>query len=566
MRNIKTITGKLKIWAAACCGLIPVMAAGQGQDQTDKYFEISKNLEIYSNIFKQLNQYYVDPIEPGKMLKTGVDAMLRELDPYTNLITEADAEDFELQSTGKYSGVGISTRVHNDEVIITDLFENGPVAKAGIKIGDIVTSVNGEPAKGKNTDEISLLMRGAPGSKLTLGIKNPVTGKEEITTITRTEIRLSSVPHASLLGQDNDIGYVYLAQFTPNCSRDVHHVLDSLRQVQPALKGVILDLRNNPGGLLEEAVQVCNLFIPRGTRVVSTKGKNKEWDREFKTSGTPWDTVMSLAILINHGSASASEIVAGTLQDLDRAAVIGTRSFGKGLVQNIRNVGYNSRLKITTAKYYTFSGRCIQALDYSHRNEDGSVSSVPDSLKKQFSTRNGRKVYDGGGIEPDINIETDQLSPLSAALLQKNLIFDYATQYYYKHPTIAQPADFVLNDKDFTDFEKWLGNKDYSYQTDSEELLAALKESAEKEKYFKNIEMEFNALNAKFAHDKKNDLNKNKREIVNLLTEEIAGRYYSQKGRIINKLKKDDKVLDKALSVVKDGEQYKTLLKGGKSG
>lgn len=536
-------------------------AGAQTKDQTDKYFEISKNLEIYSNIFKELNQYYVDPIEPGKMVKTGVDAMLTDLDPYTNLITEADAEDYELQTTGKYSGVGVSTRVKEGDIIITELFENGPVAKAGIHAGDIVVSIDGQKVKGKNPDDIGLLMRGAPGTKLTMVVRHPFTGKEETKSITREEIKLSSVPYASLIGEENNLAYVFLSQFTQNCGRDVRNALDSLKKVQPSLKGVILDLRGNPGGLLDEAVNVCNIFIDRGQLVVSTKGKNREWDKEFKTTGTPWDTEIPLAVLVNHGSASASEIVAGTIQDLDRGLVIGTRSFGKGLVQNIRPLGYNSRLKITTAKYYTPTGRCIQALDYSHRNDDGSISSVPDSLKKLFKTRIGRSVYDGGGIEPDVKMEDENLSPLTTTLLGKGYIFDYATQYFYSHPQIAAAADFSLSDKDFNDFEKWLSDKDYSYKTESEELLAGLKEMAEKEKYFDNVKNEFNALSAKLSHDKKQDLLKNKQEVMNMLTNEIVSRYYFQRGRVINKLKRDDKDLKKAQLLLMSNKDYNALLK-----
>jgi carboxyl-terminal processing protease len=536
-------------------------ALAQGNEQTDKYFEISKNLEIYSNVFKELNQYYVDPIEPGKMVKTGVDAMLNDLDPYTNLITEADAEDYELQTTGKYSGIGVSTRIKDNNIVIAELYENGPVAKAGIKAGDIVVSIDGQKVTSKDADNVGLLMRGAPGTTMKLVVRNPVTQKEESKTITREEIKISSVPYASLIGDQNNIAYVNLTQFTPNCSRDVRNALDSLKKVQPNLKGVVLDLRGNPGGLLDEAVNICNLFIDKGQLVVSTKGKNKEWEKQFKTNGTPWDTEIPLAVLVNHGSASASEIVAGTTQDLDRGVIVGTRSFGKGLVQNVRSLGYNTRLKVTTAKYYTPSGRCIQALDYSHRNDDGSVSSVPDSLKKSFKTRMGRLVYDGGGVEPDVKVEDENLSPLAISLLTNNFIFDYATEYYYNHPTIAQPAGFALGESDFNNFEKWLGNKDYSYKSESEQLLATLKETAEKEKYYDQVKNEYAALASKLSHDKKQDLVKNKREVMQLLTNEIISRYYFQRGRVINKMKNDDKDLQKALQLLSDTKNYKSLLK-----
>jgi carboxyl-terminal processing protease len=561
MNNIRGAFNGLALVVTTGLSLFQLNVYAQGNDQTDKYFEISKNLEIYSNVFKELNQYYVDPIEPGKMVKTGVDAMLNDLDPYTNLITEADAEDYELQTTGKYSGIGVSTRIKDGEVIIAELYENGPVAKAGIKPGDIVVSIDGQKVKGKDADNVGMLMRGAPGTTMKLVVRNPITQKEEAKTITREEIKLSSVPYASLVGDQNNIAYVNLTQFTPNCARDVRNALDSLKKAQPALKGVVLDLRGNPGGLLDEAVNVCNLFIEKGQLVVSTKGKNKEWEKQFKTSGTPWDLEIPLAVLVNHGSASASEIVAGTTQDLDRGVIVGTRSFGKGLVQNVRPLGYNTRLKITTAKYYTPSGRCIQALDYSHRNEDGSVSSVPDSLKKTFKTKIGRTVYDGGGVEPDVKMDDAELSPLAISLLTNNFIFDYATQYYYNHPTIAQPADFTLAEGDFNAFEKWLSNKDYAYKSESEQLLSGLKETAEKEKYFDQVKNEYNALAAKLSHDKKQDLIKNKKEVMTLLANEIVSRYYFQRGRVINKMKNDDKELQKALQLLSDTKNYKSLLK-----
>ncbi|WP_157976968.1 S41 family peptidase [Taibaiella helva] len=554
-------SGKWSAAIGAALGLLQLNAAAQGNDQTDKYFEISKNLEIYSNVFKELNQYYVDPIEPGKMVKTGVDAMLNDLDPYTNLITEAEAEDYELQTTGKYSGIGVATRVIGDNIVIAELYENGPVAKAGIKAGDIIVSIDGQKVKGKDSDDIGLLMRGAPGSKLSIVVRDPFTQKEESKSIIREEIKISSVPYSSLLGANNDVAYVCLSQFTPNCGRDVRNALDSLKKAQPALKGVVLDLRGNPGGLLDEAINVCNLFIDKDQLVVSTKGKNNEWNKQFKTSNMPWDLNIPLAILMNHGSASASEIVAGTTQDLDRGVIIGTRSFGKGLVQNVRSLGYNTRLKVTTAKYYTPSGRCIQALDYSHRNDDGSVSSVPDSLKKMFKTRMGRTVYDGGGIEPDVKMEDENLSPLTITLLTKNYIFDYATKYYHSHPTIAPAADFALSESDFNDFEKWLSDKDYSYKTESEQLLTSLKETAEKEKYFDNVKNEYSALAVKLSHDKKQDLVKNRQEVMQVLANEIVSRYYYQRGRVINKLKRDDKDLKKALQLLSNSKEYQSVLK-----
>lgn len=561
MRNSRTVLRSIGWTMATSLCLLQMNVRAQENEQTDKYFEISKNLEIFSNVFKELNQYYVDPIQPGKMVKTGVDAMLNDLDPYTNLITEADAEDYQLQTTGKYSGVGVSTRVVNGEFVITELFENGPVAKAGIKAGDIIVSIDGQPVKGKNDEDMAILMRGAPGTALKMTTRNPLTKKVETKTITREEIQISSVPYANLIGTKNDIAYVFLTQFTPNCSRDVRNALDSLKTANPDLKGVILDLRGNPGGLLDEAVKIVNIFNDKGQLVVSTKGKNAEWQKEFKTSGSAWDLNIPLAVLVNHGSASASEIVSGTTQDLDRGVIIGTRSYGKGLVQNVRPLGYNTRLKITTAKYYTPSGRCIQALDYSHRNEDGSVSIVPDSLKKPFKTKGGRTVYDGGGIEPDIKMEDIILSPISISLLQNNYIFDYVTEYYYKHESIAPAATFTITDNDFADFQQWLENKDYGYKTNGEILMDSLKKASIKDNTFDRAKNEYNALAAKLYHDKKQDLMNSRKEITFLLSNEIVSRYYFQKGRAINRLKYEDNVLQKALDILADSKGYDGLLK-----
>lgn len=543
--------------------LIAACFTGYAQDETtDKYFEISKNLELFSNLFKELNTYYVDPIQPGKMVKTGVDAMLVDLDPYTNFITEADIEDYEFQTTGKYGGIGAAIRISDGDIIIAEPYENSPINKAGIKAGDIVVSIDGHALKGKTEDDVSLLMKGAPGTTLQMVIKQPVSGKEETKIITREEIKVSSVPYAALVGDNKDIAYVFLSQFTQNCSRDVKQALDSLKKAQPGMKGVVLDLRGNPGGLLEEAVRICNLFIDRGQLVVSTRGKNKEWDKQFKTTEAPWDETVPLAILINHGSASASEIVAGTIQDLDRGVVIGTRSFGKGLVQTVRPLGYNTRLKVTTAKYYTPSGRCIQALDYSHRNEDGSVSSVPDSLKKSFKTVAGRAVYDGGGVEPDIKIEESELSKLAISLLVNGYIFDYATHYYYAHPAIAPAAEFVLSGSDFNDFQQWIAGKDFSYKTESEDAMNTLRKSMEKEGSFEHFKTEFNALSAKLNHDKNQDIIKEKAEIGRLLANEIVSRYYFQKGRVVNRLNNEDEDLRKALTVLQQKDNtYKTILK-----
>jgi carboxyl-terminal processing protease len=532
----------------------------QTSNETDKYFEISKNLELYGNIYKELNQYYVDPIQPGKMFKIGVDAMLKDLDPYTNVITEAEAEEYELQSKGRYSGVGIGTKIINGEFHVTEVMEQGPMDKAGVKVGDVVISVDGQKLKGKTNDEAGMLMRGAIQSTLTTVIRSGKNGQESTKTIMRDEIKISSVPYSSLIGPQKNIAYVFLSQFTPNCSRDVRQALDSLKKAEPNLKGVVLDLRGNPGGLLDEAVNVCNLFLNKDQLIVTTKGKNKEWEKTYATKGMPWDASIPLTVLISNTSASASEIVSGTTQDLDRGIIIGTRSFGKGLVQNVRNIGYNTRLKLTTAKYYTPSGRCIQAMDYSHRNEDGSVAAVPDSLKKMFKTTKGRKVYDGGGIEPDFIAGNTDLSSITKDLIKKNYIFNYATHYYHNHTSIASAEEFRLTDKDFIDFEQWLNTQNEPIKTNAELLLDSVKTQIEKEKNYSNVQNEIQALQLKLSSQTKQDITKQKNEILTLLNQEIVSRYYYQKGKVVHKIYNNDQDIIKALEVLNDKSLYQKTL------
>ncbi|MBL7719283.1 MAG: S41 family peptidase [Flavipsychrobacter sp.] len=525
----------------------------------DSYFEVSKNLDIYATIFRELNTYYVDPIEPGKMVKTSVDGMLEELDPYTNYITESDMEDYQFQTTGKYGGIGANMRNKDGEIYIGDVYENSPAQKAGLHPGDGVISIDNQIVKGKTIDDLSLLLKGSPGSKVTIKVKDIFNGAVTDKIVTRGEIELSSVPYASLVG-GGDVAFVKLTQFTPACSRLVRKALDSLKGVQPRLKGVVLDLRNNPGGLLDEAVNVCNLFLEKGELVVSTKGKVKEWDKDFKTTAAAWDAKIPVTVLINSSSASASEIVAGTLQDLDRGIVIGERSYGKGLVQTTRNLGYNAKLKLTTAKYYTPSGRCIQAIDYSNRNPDGSVGVIPDSLKQRFKTRGGREVLSGGGVEPDIAIKEEHISKLAIMLYTKNYFFDYASEYARKHQQNPKLDSFSLSSADFNDFAKWLDNKDYSYKTETEEALDSLIAIARREKYHDGAKAELTSLQQKLSHDKKQDLMKHQKEIKDLLENEIISRYYFLRGRIAQSLKDDDD-LRKALEVIADNNKYQALLK-----
>ena len=526
----------------------------------DQHFEISKNLDVYANIIKELNNYYVDPIEPGKLVKTGVDAMLEDLDPYTNYITESDIEEYEFMTTGKYGGIGANMHRKGDDIYIGDVYENSPAQKAGLHPGDMVESIDNQAVKGKSIDDLGLLMKGSPGTQISMRIKDAFTHLTSQKIITRSEIEISSVPYASLEGPQNNIAYVRLTQFTQGCARQVKDALDSLQKAQPALKGIVLDLRNNPGGLVEEAVGVCNIFIDKNQLVVSTKGKIQDLDKEYITPGIVWNKTLPLAVLVNHSSASSSEIVAGTLQDLDRAVIIGERSYGKGLVQVVHPLGFNARLKLTIARYYTPSGRCIQALDYTHRNADGSVGFVPDSLKKAYKTKAGRTVLSGGGIDVDVKAKDEPISMIAIALYTKNYLFDYATDYASKHKTIAPADKFVLTDGEFNDFAKWLENKDYSYKTETEDGLDSLKKMAAREKYYDGAQQEFEALKNKLSHDKKQDLLKNKAQVREMLENEIASRYYYTRGRIAQGMQ-HDKEVDKALALLAQPAEYEGILK-----
>jgi carboxyl-terminal processing protease len=526
----------------------------------DPYFEISKNLDIYTNLFKELNSFYVDPIEPGKLVKTGVDAMLQELDPYTNFITEADIEEYEFMTTGKYGGIGANMQRKGDDIFVADVYENSPAHIAGLHPGDLVEAIDGQLLKGKSVDDLGSLLKGSPGTQLKMKVKDAYTQISSEKLITRGEIEISSVPYAGLVGPQNNIAYVRLTQFTQQCGNMVKDAYDSLKKVQPSLKGLVLDLRNNPGGLLDEAVNICNIFVDKGQPVVSTKYKIPEMDKEYKTTLPAWNKDLPLTVLVNKSSASASEIVAGTIQDLDRGVIIGERSYGKGLVQVTRPLGFKSHLKLTVARYYTPSGRCIQALDYTHRNADGSVGLIADSLKKTFKTRGGRNVLSGGGVSPDVTVTDEPMSMVAVTLYSKNYVFDYATEYASKHPTIADPTKFALTESEFEQFAKWLENKDFSYKTETELQLDSLKKIALKEKYFDNAKAEFDALKNKLAHDKKQDLLKHKEQVRHVLESEIASRYYYTRGRMAQGMQYD-KELEKAVALINSPAEYTNLLK-----
>ncbi len=522
----------------------------------DNYFEVSRNLDIFATLFRELNIYYVDETKPGDLMKKAIDDMLETLDPYTNYIPESDIEDYRFMTTGQYGGIGALIGTRGEDVLITDPYEGFPAQKADLRAGDVILEIDGKTVKGKRSDEISKILKGQPKTPVKITIRREGETAPIIKTIERDEIKIKSVPYFGVM--ENNIGYIKLTGFTENAGGEVRDALLDLK-TNKQIKSVILDLRGNPGGLLNEAVNIVNLFVNKGVDVVSTKGKVKEWDKTYKALNSPVDTEIPLVVLVNSGSASASEIVSGSIQDLDRGIIIGQRSFGKGLVQTTRPLSYNAQLKVTTAKYYVPSGRCIQALDYSHRNEDGSVGKVPDSLISEFKTRAGRKVYDGGGITPDFNTTVMTLSPITQSLAAKMLIFDFATRYRIKHPTIDPARNFRLSEADFNDFVNFISDKDYDYVTKSEKALEELKSTAEKEKYFADISQEFEVLKKKLAHNKKDDIDKFKEELRELLQDEIVSRYYFQNGRVEASFDYDPEI-KKAIEALSDKAVFTSIM------
>jgi carboxyl-terminal processing protease len=522
----------------------------------DKEFEIIKNLDIFYSLFNELNRFYVDETKPDELIETAIDGMLNSLDPYTTYIPEEDMADLNFMTTGEYGGIGALIRRGGDCALILEPYENFPAHLAGLKAGDTLVTIDGIPTKGKEIGAVSELLKGTPNTNLTLEIKRIGTNGILKKTLTRKKITIANVPYYGIVA--HHVGYIRLSSFTKDAGREAHDALVKLKEA--GATSIILDLRGNPGGLLIESVNVCNLFVPRNQEIVSTRGKVKQWDNTYKTTSEPVDKSIPLVVLVNRGSASASEIVAGALQDLDRAVVIGERTYGKGLVQTTRPLTYNSQLKVTTAKYYIPSGRCIQAVDYSHRNEDGSVGYIPDSLIREFHTMNGRKVFDGGGIAPDMALNPLMLSKITLSLILKNLIFDYATLYAYRNEKVPGVDALQITSTEYNNFLNFLKSKSFDYTTESDDQLDELIKVAKQEKYFTEAQDEFEALRKKLAHDKDKDLQTFNGEIKSLLFEEIASRYYYQKGRIQASLHEDPE-LDKAIEVLNDPELYVSILR-----
>ena len=543
---------KWKIAVLAVVAALTIGFVGAG----DKDFEMSKNLDIYHTLFRELSIYYVDEIDPGDLVKKSIDEMLKTLDPYTEFIPESAIEDFRIQTTGQYGGIGAMIHNKGKYVEIVEPIAGAPAQLAGIKAGDIIKEIDGRDIADINQDDVSELLKGEPKSKVTLTVETPYTGQTRKVDIVRQKIKMKSVPYYGMVA--DGIGYILLTSFTENCTQEVKDALLSLKK-DNQIKGIILDLRKNPGGLLNEAVSISNIFVDKGSEIVSTKGKVKIWNKTYYATSDPIDTGTPLAVLINSRSASASEIVSGVIQDLDRGVIVGTRSFGKGLVQTTRDLSYNTKLKLTTAKYYIPSGRCIQALDYSHRNKDGSVGKVPDSLITKFQTRVGRDVYDGGGVLPDVKVEPEMMSDIAVSLYGKNLIFDYATLYAQKHSSISEPGKFRISDEDYADFTNFLSDKDYDYTLESEKIIGDLEKAIKLEKHSNSVESELEQVRAKLSHNKEADLQLCKSEISYLLQEEIVSRYYFQEGRAIALLQ-NDSTLVKAIEVLNNPTEYKRLL------
>lgn len=524
-----------------------------------KNFEIAKNLDIFFTLFRELNAFYVDEVNPNTLVKTSIDKMLESLDPYTNYISEADVEDFRFMTTGEYAGIGALISKQNDKIIIAEPYEGFPAQKYGLKAGDIILEVEGKSTSTMETEDVSNLLKGPAMRPVKIKVQRPTDNKILEVDVVREKITIDAVPYYGML--DQNTAYIRLANFTQDCSEDVKKAYLELKgKHNPG--SLILDLRSNPGGLLIESVKIMNLFVPKGTEIVSTRGKVKEWDNVYKAMQNPIDTTIKIAVLINRASASASEIIAGAMQDLDRGLIIGTRSFGKGLVQTTRDLSYNAKLKVTTAKYYIPSGRCIQALDYSHRNEDGSVGLVPDSLVTEFKTKNGRKVYDGGGVVPDLKVDQDMLSTLSVELITRYHIFDYATQFAGKNNTIPQPEEFQITDAIFDEFSEYVRQSGFNYDSQTEDAYAELVKIAKNEKYFDVASDEFKALEARIKPDLNKDLGVFRSEISELLKEEIVSRYYYQKGSVRATLS-SDKNIGKAIEVLNDQNVFAGFFKAG---
>ncbi|KAA3691442.1 S41 family peptidase [Bacteroides salyersiae] len=521
----------------------------------DRNFQIAKNLDIFNSIVKELDMFYVDTIDPNKTIREGIDNMLYSLDPYTVYYPENDQDELEMMVKGSYGGIGSLIRYNpkSKYTVIAEPYEGMPAAESGLKAGDLLLEIDGKDLKGNS--DVSTLLRGQVGTSFKLKVQRPGVKEPLEFNIVRRSIQMPTIPYYGVM--DGQVGYINLSSFSGNPSKDFKKAFLDLKK--QGITSLVIDLRNNGGGLLDQAVEIVNMFVPRGKTIVTTKGKIKQASNTYKTLREPLDTDIPIAVLVNSGTASSSEILSGSLQDLDRAVIVGNRTYGKGLVQVPRSLPYGGNLKITTSKYYIPSGRCVQAIDYAHHNEDGSVARIPDSLTTVFHTAAGREVRDGGGVSPDIEVKQERLPNILFYLVRDNLIFDYATDYCLKHPAIASAKEFELTDADYEEFKNKVKGADFKYDQQSEKILNTLKEAAEFEGYMKDASDEFKALENKLKHNLDRDLDYFSKDIKKMIAEEIIKRYYYQEGAIIQQLK-DDKDLDEAVKVLTNPERYQQIL------
>ena len=546
-KKIITLLGLLFFWGQ----VLP------GQAQKDNRFEVSKNLEIFNTLVKEVEMFYVDSVDVEKTVRRGIDAMLGGLDPYTEYYPEQEMDKLKFMTTGEYGGIGSYIRERKEGgVYIIEPFEGMPAALAGLKAGDRILAVDTVDVTKASSDKVSSLLKGVPNTKLVLKVQSPYDKKPRKVELVRKQILENQVTYYGVRG--DHVGYIYLKGFTDKSAQEVKNAFEDLKK-NHQIKSLILDLRNNGGGLLESATQIVGMFVPKGKEVVSTKGKISQWDRTYRTPNEPLDTVMPMAVLIDGGSASAAEIVSGALQDMDRAVLIGQRSFGKGLVQSTRELPYNGSLKVTMSKYYIPSGRCIQQMDYSHRRADGSVGAIPDSLTSVFYTSKGRPVRDGGESTPDFKIEKPETPTMMFYLMTDFILTDFVADWSQKHKKIAPPEEFEVTDEDFESFKQYAKEKNFTYDRQSEKLLKNLKEVAKFEGFMDQDSTLFSALEVKLTPNLERDFDRNKEQIKDLLASEIMKRYYYQKGDLVQSLRNDE-VLEKALEVLSDSALYEKTL------
>lgn len=526
----------------------------------DHNLEVAKNLEVFNSIYKHLDLLYVDTLNAKEVVGNAINGMLRSLDPYTVYYSEDKTNELRTMLTGKYAGIGSIIRWNSQisNSVIEEPYEGMPAAEAGLRKGDVILSIDGESMKGKDNAYVSDHLRGDAGTTFELKIRRPSTGKEMRFKITRRSIQMPAVPYYGV--QQGGIGYIKLNEFTENSAKIVRNAFIDMRHQQ--IKGLILDLRNNGGGSELEAANLVNLFVPKGVTVVSNRGKLKRANHDYKTTSEPIDTVIPIVVMVNGNSASSAEIVTGALQDMDRAVVLGTKTYGKGLVQMPIDLPYNSEMKVTTSRYYIPSGRCIQARKYRH-NDGGSSEVIADSTKRKFYTLNGREVLDAGGITPDVVVEGDSLPNiayyLAAARDSNEVLLNYEVDYIAKHPTVAQPADFELSDEDYAEFKKRVLDSGFTYDRTSEKFLKDLEQLTRFEGYYDDAKSEFEALKKKLSHNVAKDLEYNKQAIKNIINNDLMAAYYFQRGATQNSLR-HDKQMDEAMKLIADGERYAKIL------